>query len=1345
MPTWHMNVYGVAFRRGVTLVCLDAGERSSQMTKKYFAEYTRIEVEHFRETLLQYMGNVKKSVAERTRHIRQYDIRVNKRTESGKQDTSIISGNYLIHVVDADIRPRNDLMPFPEEITIPLSKIISPSIVITTSPPILLIEDPKDFLIMRNEDLNTILEKESDEVIKSSAEDLVLIPNESEDTSRSDSESNFPSCDDFSPINILEGQSMTFSNPLFDSNDDYTSSDDESLSDEDVPKDNVKIYSNPLFEFDDEYISSDVYPLFDEVLKDIKNKASYNLDDLALLVTSLFNSNKDECFDPGGDVDKINAFDIPLDFEDGYYDSKGDVLYLKSLLSDDTTPNVPPEVFLDHDPEKLKMFTFVSVAESSYVNLGGSILVNVATLPNADLPTDPLMLDLEDIVDLHDTRIFSGAYDDEVEGAVADFNNLELITLHQKAEENQSQGLLELLTCLFSLINKTQEGKHAMGTIWVYRNKKDERWIIVRYKARLVAQGYTQEEGLIMMRIEAIRLFLASASFMGSIVYQMDVKSAFLYGTIEEEVYVCQPPGFEDPHFPNKKVIVNGDSPPPKRTVDGVEQTYPPTSAEEKLARKNELKARGTLLMALPIEHQLKFNSDKNDKSLMEEIEKSSGSTNQAHGSNSANVNSLSDSMIYYFFANQSNSLQLDNEDSQQIDVDDLEEMDLKWQMSMLTMRAKRFLNKTRRKGMQGSKGEQEHRTCKEECAVEITDAKALVAQDGIGYDWSDQAEDGPTNLDSEGNLQFKLQDKGVINSGCSRHMTGNMSYLFEYKKIDGGYVAFGGDLKGGKITGIENLKDLRVKVIRCDNGTEFKNRVMNQFCEMKGIKREFSDARTLQQNRIAKRKNWTLIEAARTMLADSKLPTTFWLKQLILLAMSKIGCKFDGKAEEGFFVGHSTISKEFRVFKSRTRILEENLHVKFSKNKPNIAGSRPNWLFNIDELTKYINYKPVVTGNQSNGSTGKARVETVPDKDYILLPLWTQGPLFSFSSKDSLGDGFKPSGEEEKKDTEDPGKEESEAPIIEEPRVNQEKDSVNSTNRVNAVSSTVNVDSNEVNVVGRKSSIKFLNDLNMSDLEDISIFEDSNEDVFGAEADLNNICFSNLLYGKRAIRTKWIYKNKKDERGIMVRNKAKLVVQGYTQEEGIDYDEVFAPVARIEAIRLFLDYASFKDFVVYQMDVKSAFLYGKSEKEVYVCQPLGFEDPEFLDRVYKVEKALYSLHQAPRVASTPMETSKPSMKDENTEDVDVHLYRSMIGLLMYLKSLRPDIMFDEAYTDSDYVGACLDRKSTTGALELILPRSLKKNTKCFNAAGEELSAVKHKLMLLDTAAEGRVNTAKWS
>nr|GEU69297.1 putative ribonuclease H-like domain-containing protein [Tanacetum cinerariifolium] len=187
----------------------------------------------------------------------------------------------------------------------------------------------------------------------------------------------------------------------------------------------------------------------------------------------------------------------------------------------------------------------------------------------------------------------------------------------------------------------------------------------------------------------------------------------------------------------------------------------------------------------------------------------------------------------------------------------------------------------------------------------------------------------------------------------------------------------------------------------------------------------------------------------------------------------------------------------------------------------------------------------------------------------------------------------------------------------------------------------------------------------------------------------------------RKAIGTKWVYRNKKDERGIVVRNKARIVAQGHTQKEGIDYEEVFAPVARIEAIRLFIAYASFMGFMVYQMDVKSAFLYGTIEEEVYVCQPPGFEDPEHPDKVYKVVKAIYGLHQAPRAwkfgltegksASTPIDTDKPLLKDPDGEDVDVHTYRLIIRSLMYLTSSIPDIMF--AVNDITSLQALVDRK----------------------------------------------------
>ncbi|GJT82426.1 retrovirus-related pol polyprotein from transposon TNT 1-94 [Tanacetum coccineum] len=698
-----------------------------------------------------------------------------------------------------------------------------------------------------------------------------------------------------------------------------------------------------------------------------------------------------------------------------------------------------------------------------------------------------------------------------------------------------------------------------------------------------------------------------------------------------------------------------------------------------------------------------------------------------------------------------------------------------------------------------------------------------------------------------QGNPQMDLQDQGVIDSRCSRHMTRNMSYLTDYEEIDGGYVAFGGNPKGGKIIGKRKLVDHKVKVIRCDNGTKFKNREMHQFCEMKGILRQFSVARTPQQNGVAERRNRTLIEAARTMLADSKLPTTFWAEAVntacytiwypvtILNTIAHLG-KFNSKADECLFVGYSLNSKAFRVSNSRTRIVEENLHIRFSQSTPNVVGSRPDWLFDIDALTRTMNYEPIVVGIQSNGFADPT------------------------SSHD---DGSKPSRDDGKKVDEDLRKD-SESN-------DQEKEyNVNSTNNVNDAST------NKVDAVGEKTSIELPDDPNMSTLEDYSIFNELSVDpnmpaledynIFdsskddeddGAEADMNNLdttiqvspnpttrihkdypldqvirdlqsatqtrkmsknleehgflqevwTLVDLPKGKRAIGTKWIFKNKKDERGIVIRNKARLVAQGYTQEEGIDYDKVFALVVRIEAIRLFLAYASFKDFVVYQMDVKSTFLYRKIEEEVYVCQPPGFEDPDFPNRVYKVEKALYGLHQAPRAwyetlltymldnefqrgkidktlfikrykgdillvqvyvddiifgstkkelcnafeklmhekfqmssmgeitfffgvqkfgftevktASTPIETQKPLLKDKDGEEVDVHIYRSMIGSLMYLTSSRPDIMFavcacaryqvnpkvSHLYAVkrifSDYAGASLYRKSTTGGCQFL-------------------------------------------
>ncbi|GKB78302.1 putative ribonuclease H-like domain-containing protein [Tanacetum coccineum] len=227
-----------------------------------------------------------------------------------------------------------------------------------------------------------------------------------------------------------------------------------------------------------------------------------------------------------------------------------------------------------------------------------------------------------------------------------------------------------------------------------------------------------------------------------------------------------------------------------------------------------------------------------------------------------------------------------------------------------------------------------------------------------------------------------------------------------------------------------------------------------------------------------------------------------------ILNTLDHLG-KFDGKADEGFFVGYSTNSKTYRVFNNRTRIVEENLHVKFSEETLNIAGNGPNWLFDIDALTISMNYKPVVAGNQTNGNAGtKVNIDAgqdgkkiVPDQKYILLPLLISDPSLSKSSKDSPDTGFKPSREEEKIDSEHQDNEDCEVSNTKEPRVNQEQDAnVNNTNSINTVSPT-DIENNDIdeNIV-----YGCIDDPNMPNLEEI-VYSDDDEEV-GAEVDMNNL-----------------------------------------------------------------------------------------------------------------------------------------------------------------------------------------------------------------------------------------------
>ncbi|GJX50065.1 putative ribonuclease H-like domain-containing protein [Tanacetum coccineum] len=478
-------------------------------------------------------------------------------------------------------------------------------------------------------------------------------------------------------------------------------------------------------------------------------------------------------------------------------------------------------------------------------------------------------------------------------------------------------------------------------------------------------------------------------------------------------------------------------------------------------------------------------------------------------------------------------------------------------------------------------------------------------------------------------------------------------------------------DILKSFITQIENLVDKKVKIIRCDNETEFKNRVM-----------------------IAERRNRTLIEAARTMLADSKLPTTFWAEAIntacyvqnrvlvvkhhnktlyerfrgrthALCFMRPFGChvtilntlnhlgKFDGKSDDGFFVGYSLNSKAFRVYNIRTRKVEENLHVRFLEDKPIITGDGSKWLFDIYVLTESMNYVPVVAGTNSN--------------DFI------DGSLFDSSSKNANNDELQPFNDAGNKNVEG---------------------GIDNHERPKKSAQDVNIDGPSINTASINNNTGSLNINTSSPIVTTTPTETTHDDYFEdeTELDMGNISTTYPVPSTPNTRIhkdhsldneepKRIAKALSDSAWVEAMQEELLqfkLQKGYTQEEGINYDEVFAPIARIKAIRLFLAYASFMGFMVYQMDVKSAFLYGQIEEEVYVCQPLGFEDPDNLDKVYKVVKALYGLHQAPRAW---YETLAKYLLDKG-------FHKGKIDPTLFIKKQKGDILRVQVYVDDIIFGS---------------------------------------------------------
>nr|GEU49484.1 hypothetical protein [Tanacetum cinerariifolium] len=587
-----------------------------------------------------------------------------------------------------------------------------------------------------------------------------------------------------------------------------------------------------------------------------------------------------------------------------------------------------------------------------------------------------------------------------------------------------------------------------------------------------------------------------------------------------------------------------------------------------------------------------------------------------------------------------------------------------------------------------------ENATCESDTSVETTtsmpatveDAPKVISKPKV---WTDAPIIKEYELDSDDDLVSNVQEtiekpsfaftdsiKNVKSPRENVKETGTPNHYPKIEKQDrhshtrkGCSVAFGGS--NGRITGkgkikadrfswvyflkskdettlilkdyirqVENQFNHKVKTIRSDNGTEFKNQDLIEFCGSKRIKREYSNARTLQQNGVTERKNRTLIKAARTMLADLFLPTTFWADAvntacyvLNRVLVTKPQNKTSYELLTGFLVGYSLNSKAFRVYNLETKRVEENLHVKFLENKPNVAGKGHAWMFNLDYLTNSMNYESVSIENQANKSAGpkeannSAGTQANDDQgvnleeinlhdEHFVLRIWSSYSTTVKNSRDKIKKNEKPVSQVEQifqEELEKLKRQEKEAndAVWKEASHETQDVNTNSTNLLNAVSTPVSV-------VGPSRALNddepsYPDDPSMPHLEDI--FASPSEGIF-----------TNSSY---------------DDEGVI--------------SEALE-DESWVDAMQEELLQFKIQ--------------KSAFLYGTINEEVYVTQPPGFVDPKFSNKVYKVVKALYGLHQAPRAWYATLSTflEKSGYR------------RGAIDKTLFIKQDKKDIMLVQVY-----------------------------------------------------------------